>query len=239
MKLSPKLLLAVTVAALLAPAAQSADLRAAPVVIEPLPGARTANFTLINEEDHALKVQVRVMRWSMIDGKEVLTPTTDLVASPPLVSLKAKQHYLVRLVRTAKAPPVGEETYRVLVDEVPDPNSIKPGSVQLVLRLSIPVFFSDVPKRLAKVEWNVERNGSTSWLTATNTGNRRLRLVDLSIAAGGHTLYSQAGLVGYVLAGSSTRFAIGAPLPADGKVEMKATAESGPVDVALAARPGA
>jgi fimbrial chaperone protein len=239
MKAFPKLLLAGLASGLVPVAAHSADMRAAPVVIEPQAGARTSTFTLINDEDRPLKVQVRVMRWSMVDGKEVLTPTTDVVASPPLASLKARQRYLVRLVRTAKAPPVGEENYRVLVDEVPDPNDVKPGAVQLVLRLSIPLFFSDEPRRTAKVDWNVVRDGSGTWLTARNTGTRRLRLADLTLESGGKTLYRQPGLVGYVLAGETNRWQLPATLPADGKVEMKATADTGPVDVPLVARTGA
>lgn len=239
MKAFPKLLLAALAGGMVLAAAQAADMRVAPVVIDPLPGARTATFTLINDEDRPLKVQVRVMRWSMVDGKEVLTPTNDLVASPPLASLKAKQRYLVRLVRTAKAPPIGEESYRVLVDEVPDPNNVKPGAVQLVLRLSIPVFFSDIPRRSAKVAWGVARDSAGSWLTAKNTGNRRLRLADLNIEAGGKSLYRQTGLVGYVLAGAEMRWPISTALPTDGKVAMKAVSDSGPVEVALVAAPGA
>ena len=91
MKTLTKLLLAAAASTLTISVAQAADLRASPVVIEPLAGARTANFTLINEEDHPIKVQIRVMRWTMVDGKEVLTPTTDLVASPPLAALEAKR----------------------------------------------------------------------------------------------------------------------------------------------------
>lgn len=217
----------------------AADLRAAPVVLETLPGSRTTTFTLINDEDRPLKVQMRVMKWAMVDGQESLTPTTDMVASPPLASLKAKQRYLVRLVRTAKTPPVGEESYRVLVDEIPDPANIKPGSVQLAIRLSIPVFVSDAPRRTAKVTWSVARDGTQTWLVGRNTGDRRLRLSDLDLQAGGKGLYGQPGLVGYVLAGSQMRWAIPATLPADGKVAMKATSDTGPVEVALVAAPGA
>ena len=233
------MLLAVTAAGLLPAAAQAADLRAAPVVIETLPGSRTTTFTLINDEDRPLKVQVRVMKWSMANGQEALTPATDVVASPPLASLKAKQHYLVRLVRIAKAPPVVEESYRVLVDEIPDPNAIKPGSVQLALRLSLPAFFSDAPRRTAKVAWSVARDGTGTWLIANNTGDRRLRLSDLDLQADGRALYQQPGLVGYVLAGSETRWALPATLPANGKVAMKAVADTGPLEVALVASPGA
>lgn len=240
MKMIRKVALATILGGMMTAAAHASDLRVAPVIIEPLPGTRTTNFTLINEEARPLRAQVRIMRWSMVDGKEVLTPTSDLVASPPLVALKPKQHYLVRLVRTAKAPPVGEESYRVLVDEVPDPKAVvAPGSVQLVLRLSIPVFISDTPRRTAQVKWSVERDGNGAWLTATNSGNRRLRVSDLSLTSGGNSIYRQSGLVGYVLAGSTTRFPIAGQVPASGQLELKATGDTGPVEAALAAGSGA
>lgn len=234
-----KPVLAALGAALCSVPAYASDLRVAPVVIEPLPGARTTTFTLINNESRALRAQVRVMRWSIDNGREVLTPTTDVVASPPQVSLKAGQHYLVRLVRTAKTPPVGEESYRILVDEVPDPKAaIAPGTVQLVLRLSIPVFFSDTPRRTPQVAWSVQREPGGTWLTATNTGNRRLRVSDLDLTAGGASVFKQSGLVGYVLPGSTNRFPLTGSLPA-GQLQLRATGDAGPVEAVIAAGSGA
>lgn len=238
MRAFAKLLLAC--AAVAAPAA-AADLRVAPVVVEPLAGARTATLTLINEEARPLRAQIRVMRWSERDGREVLEPTDDVVASPPLANLAPNQHYLVRLVRTAKAAPKGEEAYRVIVDEVPEPGSAQPGTVQLVLRQSIPVFFSDVPQREAQVDWRLVRDGNQLWLAGRNTGNRRLRVSDLNLDAHDVPLYRQPGLVGYVLPGSEMRWPIAplAPLPADGQLRLRAVSDLGAVEATLVARSGA
>lgn len=236
-----KLLLAGIASSLLATTASAADLRVAPVIIEPLPGSKTTTLTLINEEQRPLKAQIRVMRWTMENGREVLAPTQDVIASPPLVTLTPNQHYLVRLVRVAKTPPVGEESYRVLVDEVPDPANFKPGNVNLVLRQSIPAFFSDTPRRTAKVDWNVVREGSQLFLTGTNTGNRRIRLSDLSLNANGEGVYLQPGLVGYVLPGAEMRWPVTltSALPADGKLTMKAMGDTGPLEVSLVVAPAA
>ena len=48
----------------------------------------------------------------------MLTPTNDVVASPPLASLQPNTDYTVRVVRTRKDPAVKEEAYRLLVDEL-------------------------------------------------------------------------------------------------------------------------
>ncbi len=43
-------------------AALASDLRVAPVTVDPLAGARATSLTVINEEQHPLRVQIRVFR---------------------------------------------------------------------------------------------------------------------------------------------------------------------------------
>src|SRR5919108_454317 len=101
------------------------SLRAAALQVEPVlidvtaPGA-ASTITLRNEGTAPINVQVRIFRWSQIDGKESLEPTEDVVASPPAVTLSAKTNYITRIVRVTKRPVVGEESYRILVDQLPD-----------------------------------------------------------------------------------------------------------------------
>ena len=239
--LSILVLAAILAAAAGAGAASGADLRVAPVIVEPGPGGRTTTLNVINGEDTPLKAQVRVMKWSQKDGQDILTPTNDLVASPPFVSLKPHQRYLVRLVRTAKAPPTGEESYRILVDQVPQPGDVKPGTVNLILRQSIPAFFSDAPRRQAKVDWRIVTQGQVAWLVGHNSGDRRVRLSDLSLNEANKPIFHQTGLVGYVLPNSEMRWAIPQQglVAANGKVQMTADTDTGPVNVSLVAQPGA
>lgn len=235
-----------TIAAILALAltpglAGASDIRVAPVVLDPLPGARTTSLTLTNAENRPVRVQLRVMKWSVENGQEQLTPTDAVVASPPFATLDSQQQYLVRVVRTAKAPPQGEETYRVLVDEVPTPGAAaRSGTVELVVRQSIPVFFSDIPRRTPKVAWALHRQDGGAMLVGRNTGNRRLRVADLNIDAGGKPVFSRPGLVGYVLAGSELRIPLDGgqgAIPADGRLRMIAASDTGRVEASLAAQP--
>lgn len=239
MRAFTRLLIVATAGTLLASASLAADLRVAPATVEPPVGARTATLNVLNGEQQPLKVQIRVMRWTEQDGHAILTPTRDLVASPPFVTLKPSERYVVRLVRVAKAPVQGEESYRVLVDQVPEPHAVQPGTVNFVLRQSIPVFFSDDPRRISKVGWKIVRDGSNLWLVGNNSGNRRLRLSDVTLDNNGTVIYQQAGLVGYVLPGDEMRWPVNpiGTVPANGKVHMKATGDTGPIDVSLEAAP--
>jgi fimbrial chaperone protein len=196
-------------------------------------------LTVRNEEQHPLKVQIRAMQWTQQDGKDVTGPTQNVVASPPFITLKPMEQYQVRVVRTSNAPLQAEESYRVLIDEIPEPHQAQSGTVNLVLRQSLPVFFSGIPNRVPKVSWTIQRDGSTIWLIGRNTGNRRIRLADVSLESGGASIFQAAGLVGYVLPGSEMRWAVtpATPLASDGRVRMKANGDTGPIDVALAATP--
>ena len=217
----------------------ASDLRVAPVIIEPLAGSRTTTVTLTNEETRPVRAQIRVQRWSQENGQDVLSPTKDVVASPPLATLKPNEQYLIRLVRISKTPPKDEESYRILIDEVPNPADLRAGSVDLVLRQSIPAFFSDTPRRAPNVNWNVMQDGSQLWLIGRNTGDRRIRLADLGLTANGISIYLHTGLFGYVLPGAEMRWPItsSTPLPMGTKLDMKAMADTGPMEVALVVTP--
>src|SRR5215831_17602613 len=85
-------------------AAGAASLQVAPVTLEiPAPGA-SATLKLRNEGSAALNAQIRVFRWTEVNGEEKLEPTDDVVASPPIARLAPKADYVVRLVRLAKRP---------------------------------------------------------------------------------------------------------------------------------------
>src|ERR1043165_1629720 len=110
------------------------------------PGA-ASTVTLRNEGATAIDAQIRVYKWAIVNGKEQLTPTNDVVASPPSVTLTPKGQYVARIVRVSKKPVIGEESYRLLVDQVPDLAQQKNGAVNLMVRYSIPVFFGAPNKK--------------------------------------------------------------------------------------------
>lgn len=218
-------------------AAFAADVRVAPSTVEPGAGGKTATLSVRNEEQRPLRVQIRAMKWVQENGTDVTMPTQDVVASPPFITLQPMQQYQVRVVRTGSAPLQAEESYRVLIDEIPDAHEVKPGTVNLVLRQSLPVFFSGMPSRTSNVAWTVSRGGGTIALVARNSGTRRMRISDLTLEGGGAQVYHADGLIGYVLPGAERRWTIApmAALPADGHVHLTATSDTGPIDVSLMA----
>lgn len=123
--------------------AEGAALRVAPVGFNLTGGTAASTLRIWNEDKRPIAVQVRVFRWFKVDGKERLEPTRDVVASPPITTLKPGTENLVRIVRVKKAPTEGREAYRLVVDQLPDADRKGTGQVEIVVRHSIPVFFSN------------------------------------------------------------------------------------------------
>jgi fimbrial chaperone protein len=219
--------------------AAAAALRVSPVSFELARDQRAATLNVRNEGDTAMNVQVRVFQWSQASEKDVLSETTDLVASPPFTSLEARSEQIVRLVRPGAQAADHEVAYRLLVDELPPAGDPSNNMVQLLMRHSLPVFVRGPNTSPAKVAWRAGgAAGGAIALTGVNTGGRHIRVANVQITdAGGHVLAGQTGLVGYVLAGATTVWSFprspGAP-PAGAPVRLSADTDTGRIDVALA-----
>ena len=219
--------------ALLSVPAGAAALQVAPVRIDiPAPGS-ASKITLRNAGKDQINAQVRVFKWTQVKGKDTLAETRDVVASPPILKLDGEKSNVVRIVRTAKGPVQGEEAYRLIVDELPGAAG-KPGlSIKFVLRYSIPVFFRGAKQKGADLDWSVSTKGGQTTLVVANNGDSHLRISGLAMApSGGKAVSFDEGLVGYVLAKSTARFAFKRALKgarAGGTVLITAEGNDGPV----------
>ena len=110
-----------------------------PTSINVAPGNQVATLT-VKSDEHGTSGQVRVMRWLRDGGAGTLQPTRDVVASPPAMQMAPGQELTIRLVRTTTTPVVGEECYRVLVDQLPGASQ-EGQAVMFTIRHSVPLCF--------------------------------------------------------------------------------------------------
>ncbi|MCW5718346.1 MAG: molecular chaperone [Bauldia sp.] len=213
---------------LAAPAAQAAALQVVPVLLDVASPTVATSIRVTNAGTAPITVQVRVFRWTQVNGEDVLEPTTAVVVSPPIATLQPGLENTVRVIRTATTPVVGEEAYRLLVDELPEPATAREGGVNLLIRHSIPVFFSAAPT-LPDLRWSVVPTGGGYAVTASNAGQRRIRIADLELQdAGGRVVAGRGGLAGYVLGGSSVTWVLtGSGLAPGSNASIAARSEAG------------
>jgi fimbrial chaperone protein len=118
------------------------------------------------------------------------------------VEIKPGTDYIIRILRMSKAPVIAEESYRIVVDEVPDATERRNGVVAVALRYIVPVFFFAGERRPPRLQWSVTREHGTPYLVARNDGDRRVRIAELSLG----NLRVANGLAGYVLGRSERRW---------------------------------
>lgn len=183
--------------------AGASSLRVAPATIELPADARAATLTLRNDGAVPANYQIRVFGWSQEGGTERLEQTDDVVASPPITSVGPGVDYIVRIVRLSRRPVISEESYRVIVDELPDGGTGRNGTVTFLVRYSIPVFFTPAGSSRTGLAWRLGLDGGDLVLNASNPGPRRIRVANLALSdAVGRTVALADGLAGYVLAGA-------------------------------------
>ena len=135
-----RLLLATCLAA--AMPALASEFSVTPVRIFMGPRDRAVAVTLTNEGDEEVVMQAQLFSWKQKPGGEDdLVPTEDMILSPPIVKLAPRSRQVVRLARLTPPPVGGEETFRLIVREVPEAKPpTKEVKLQVALAFSLPVF---------------------------------------------------------------------------------------------------
>jgi fimbrial chaperone protein len=216
------------------PGALAATLQISPVMVELPAQANATGITLKNPGDKPLFGQVRVFRWDQANGEDTLTPTQDLVASPPLIQIGAHADQLVRLVRTLAGPASAEQGYRVLIDELPEPDVAPTSGVTIRLRYSVPVFVepaADVGQ--PKLSWHLSHGAQNWMLRVDNTGGKRAQIAAVQLIDNTGNAYPiNKGLLGYALAGRERNWPVTLPenIARNGPLKVRAAVNSLPAE---------
>ncbi|MDQ2820319.1 MAG: fimbria/pilus periplasmic chaperone [Pseudomonadota bacterium] len=182
--------------------AQAASLQISPVMINLRAGQAATGISLQNTGDQPIYGQVRVFLWEQRNGDDVLTPTDELIASPPVMQIAANSAQTIRLVRRSAAAPGPERQFRVLIDEVPTSAEARDG-VAIKLQYSVPVFMAAAaPGGEYQLRWTFFKRDGVWMLRVTNSGTLHAQIgATTLITADGRQIDISRSLLGYALAG--------------------------------------
>ena len=172
------------------------------------PGQQAASLSVTNHSDHKISFQIRGYSWRQTgaDKQDALDPTADFVSSPPIATIQPGASQIVRIVLRQPAGPA-EKTYRIILDQLPSPGPSE--QVNVLVRLSIPVFAEPETKVAPRVHWRITNEAGQAWLTAVNQGNRHLTVHDMRIHdEAGRVLQLDMRSPPHILAGASRRWRI-------------------------------
>ena len=205
-------------------AALAAALQISPVLVELAPTQGASGIMLRNPGGTPIYGQVRIYGWEQVEGDDVLTPTEDIQASPPIIQVPPGGEQLVRLVRASKETQPRQQGFRLIIDEIPDPSTPAINGVVLRLRYSVPVFVAGTtPSPEPALAWRVERAGGEWEVRVSNTGSRYAQVAAMQILnSAGKPVAELEGLLGYALANRTREWSIPARQNAAGPVRIRA-----------------
>lgn len=182
-------------------------------------------ISVTNDAAARLRVTVKLMEWTQdASGKDVYKDSADLVYFPRQMDVEPGAKRLVRV--GAKNPGAAlERTYRLFIEEVPEPTSGGPAAVTFYFRFGVPIFLPPaVPRPQPEVMPPTLEKGKLS-LVVNNAGNQHFRLNKLTITdkAG----YSQELAGWYSLAGTSRIYTADIPSDACRKARTLAVTAEG------------
>lgn len=193
--------------------AHATSLQISPVRVDLPAGPGAAALNLRNAAGTPIHAQVRVFRWTQAHGDDMLAPTDDVVASPPIVRIGANDEQMIRVVRPGKDVAPAETAYRLLIDELPQRDTpVDQSGVRVQLRYSVPVF-AGTPTEAAMPRLTVSlwRDQGEWRLAARNDGTRHARLSAVTLVSGGQRAAVANGLLGYALPGATRVWTIRLP----------------------------
>lgn len=193
----------------------SADFTIAPVRIFFDTGTTTAILTVTNKSDEALTLQLKSFAWQQDEeGKDVYSPTEDIIFFPKIFKIEKDEEKLVRL--GTKIPHGSlEKTYRLFLEEVPAPRQAHGAAVRILMRAGVPIFIAPLQEEVkGSISGAVVEKGALS-LTVKNEGNSHFivrKITAKGINDWGNEVFNIETGGGYLHAGNSKKFVVELPV---------------------------
>ncbi|WP_051329366.1 fimbrial biogenesis chaperone [Geminicoccus roseus] len=217
-----------------APAHAAGNLAVSPTRVD-LGETGTATIAVRNDGDEGSVLQVSAMRWLDSPMPDALEPAPEMIAVPPVFTLKPGAQQVIRLALRDRSRPPVERSYRLLITEVPAPASggAQSGGVRFALGFNVPVF-QRAPGALADPVWTIQSAVGGPILAVRNAGQAHVQVSGIAVQDDAGRSLAQVKEAFYLLPGRSRSW----PLPAAAKgglVTVVADTNLGTLEERLAA----
>jgi fimbrial chaperone protein len=145
--------------------------------VQPTQGAQVLRVG--NTGDQPVRVQISPVRWFLQDGSEHEEPADGLILNPPIFTVAPQKTQFIRFGERQHEVSDTEKAYRLVIEEVPDPEEVRQPGLRTVLRFSVPVFIAPL-KPVHHLAWRTSVVAGALHVSALNDGNVHQRLVRLS-----------------------------------------------------------
>jgi len=169
---------------LLPSSAVSGNFRVSPSIIELDRASKSGVVNVINDDTEPLSLQIKLFEWSQdSEGADKYIESTDLVYFPRIMTVEAGKERILRV--GIKAPAVERErTYRVFIEEIPQPRKVDSGNAAIVavaIRFGVPIFVKPVKEDIRGEIAKMELTDGKLNIALSNTGNAHFIIKSIHI----------------------------------------------------------
>ena len=221
------------------PLAEATSWAIDPVRIELSPEQQTAVINIKNGSDLPTSIQIQVVAWSQLSGKDIYTPTRELLVSPPIITIAPNGEQIIRTALRRQVDMTNELAYRINLLELPPQPTAGFMGLQVALRIGLPVFVKPQNVKMApKMTWSISLMPDNNLrLGLKNEGNAHVQVSDFALYVPGNNqpIASESGS-SYVLAEQTREWILktsSMKLVPGGRLHLIAYTDAGHVDMEL------
>jgi fimbrial chaperone protein len=192
----------------------SGEFRVSPIRLDFDRGAKSGVVTVTNEGEERLNVQMKAFEWTQDgDGKDQYTETADIIFFPRIMVLEKNEEKIlragIRIPATTK-----EKTYRLFIEEIPEPKKAEGVNVAISIRFGVPIFAKPLKEEVkGEIEKIILSKGVLNALVK-NKGNTHFIINSIDIKgknAKGEEVLSKELSGWYLLSGVSRLYTTPVP----------------------------
>ncbi len=186
------------------------EFRVTPIRLDFDQTTKSGVITVYNEGEK-LQLQMRAFEWTQdSEGKDQYTETRDIIFFPKLMSLKGNEEGVLRA--GIKMPPATQEkTYRLFLEEIPEPQKAEGAKIQLAVRFGVPIFVKPTRENVSGEISSLKLAGGKLDLAVRNSGNVHFQIESFDVkgkARDGKEVFSKQISGWYLLSGISRLYTV-------------------------------
>ena len=192
----------------------SGEFRVSPIRLDFDRGAKSGVITILNEGGDRLNVQMKAFEWTENDdGKDQYTETNDIIFFPRIMVFEKNEERILRAGIKIPAT-TKEKTYRLFIEEIPEPKKAEGVNVAISIRFGVPIFVKPLKEEVKGEIGKIELSKGVLNALVKNKGNTHIILNSIDIKgknAKGEETFSKELSGWYLLSGVSRLYTT--PIP--------------------------
>jgi len=156
-----------------------------PVRIELSTRQLRTTIQIQNLGEEPATIQAHIAAWNANGAEEILSDNDDILLNPPIFKVAGGHTQFLRLGLRHPQPDTREETYRLILEEVPPPPKAGFVGINTLLKISVPIF---IKPRVSspQLAWTLQRTSDRELrLSVENRGNAHVQIRKLAVTASG------------------------------------------------------